>query len=53
MAHPTTMHNTIPGTNWYMDSGATHYFTLDINMLDIVTPFSGFDKVIVGNSKQL
>ncbi|WKA12759.1 hypothetical protein VitviT2T_030115 [Vitis vinifera] len=21
MAHPTTMHNTIPGTNWYMDSG--------------------------------
>ncbi|KAL6314335.1 hypothetical protein AAG906_021044 [Vitis piasezkii] len=53
MAHPTAMHNTIPGTNWYMDSGATHHFTLNINILDTVTPFSGSDQVIVGNGKKL
>ena len=53
MAHPATIHNIVPNTNWYMDSGATHYFTLDINMLDIVTPFSGLDQVTVRNGKQL
>ena len=52
MAHPTAMHNTVLDTNWYMDSGATHYFTSNINMLDTVTPFSGSDQVIVGNGKQ-
>ncbi|KAL6344215.1 hypothetical protein AAG906_035440 [Vitis piasezkii] len=40
MAHPAGTHNTVPDTNWYMDSGTTHHFTLDINMFDIVTPFS-------------
>ncbi|RVW22181.1 Retrovirus-related Pol polyprotein from transposon RE1 [Vitis vinifera] len=49
MAHPTATHNTVLDTNWYMDSGATHYFTSNINMLDTVTPFSGSDQVIVGN----
>ncbi|KAL6324581.1 hypothetical protein AAG906_013393 [Vitis piasezkii] len=36
-----------------MDSGATHHFTLDINMLDTVTPFSGSDQVTIVNGKQL
>ncbi|KAL6348569.1 hypothetical protein AAG906_016080 [Vitis piasezkii] len=49
MAHPTATHNTVLDTNWYMDSGATHYFTSNINMLDTMTPFSGSDQVIVGN----
>ncbi|RVW92528.1 Retrovirus-related Pol polyprotein from transposon RE1 [Vitis vinifera] len=53
MAHPAGMHNTVPDTNWYMDSGATHHFTLDINMLDTVAPFSGSDWVIIGIGKQL
>ena len=53
MAHPTTMHNTIPGTNWYMDSGATHHFSLNINILDTMTPFSGSNQVVVGNGKKL
>ena len=41
MAHYAAMHNTVSDTNWYMDSSTTHHFTPDINMLDIVTPFSG------------
>ena len=53
MAHPAATHNTVPDTNWYMDSGATHHFTLDINVLDTVTPFSGSEQVTVGNGKQL
>ncbi|RVW86735.1 Retrovirus-related Pol polyprotein from transposon RE2 [Vitis vinifera] len=32
---------------------ATHHFTLDINMLDTMTPFSGSEQVTVGNGKQL
>ena len=53
MAHLAATHNTVPDTNWYMDSGATHHFTLDINMLDTVAPFSGSDWVIIGIGKQL
>ena len=52
MAHPTATHNTVPST-WFMESGATHHFTLDINILDTMTPFSGSNQVIVGNGKQL
>ncbi|RVW36198.1 Retrovirus-related Pol polyprotein from transposon RE2 [Vitis vinifera] len=48
MAHPAVTHNTVPDTNWYMDLGATHHFTPDINMLDNVAPFSGSDWVIIG-----
>ncbi|RVW86795.1 Retrovirus-related Pol polyprotein from transposon RE1 [Vitis vinifera] len=36
-----------------MDSGATHHFTLDINVLDTMTPFSGSEQVTIGNGKQL
>ena len=53
MAHPAVTHNTVPDTNWYMDSGATHHFTPDINMLDNVAPLSGSDWVIIGIGKQL
>ena len=53
MANPAVTHNTVPDTNWYMDLGATHHFTPDINMLDNVAPFSGSDWVIIGIGKQL
>ena len=53
MTHPAATHKNVPHTNWYMDLGATHHFTPDINILDTVTPFSGSDQVTIVNGKQL
>ena len=39
--------------SWYMDSGATHHFTPNLKMMDIVAPFTGSDQVIAMNGKML
>ncbi|KAH9688593.1 retrovirus-related pol polyprotein from transposon RE1 [Citrus sinensis] len=35
--------------NWYLDSGATHHLTNDMNNVNAVEPFSGNSKLVVGN----
>ncbi|KAH9688627.1 retrovirus-related pol polyprotein from transposon RE1 [Citrus sinensis] len=35
--------------NWYLDSGATHHLTNDMNNVNVVEPFSGNSKLVVGN----
>ncbi|RVX23193.1 Retrovirus-related Pol polyprotein from transposon RE1 [Vitis vinifera] len=35
--------------SWYMDTGATHHLTPNLNKLNSHTPFAGSDKVMVGN----
>lgn len=34
---------------WYMDLGASHHSTLDINNLSHSIPYQGFEQVMVGN----
>lgn len=38
---------------WYLDSGATHYVTNDLNNLLIKLEFKGGEKLVVGNGKTL
>ncbi|KAH9664249.1 Integrase catalytic domain-containing protein [Citrus sinensis] len=35
--------------NWYLDSGATHHLTNDMNNVNGAEPFAGNSKLIVGN----
>ena len=35
--------------NWYLDSGATHHLTNDMNNMNGAEPFAGNSKLIVGN----
>ena len=44
---------TIGDTSWFLDTGATHYLTSDLNNLTIHNPFTRSDKVIVGDGKGL
>uniref|UniRef100_A0A803NL56 Reverse transcriptase Ty1/copia-type domain-containing protein n=1 Tax=Cannabis sativa TaxID=3483 RepID=A0A803NL56_CANSA len=37
---------------WYMDSGASHHFTLDLNLLESATPYYGNDHITMGNYLQ-
>ncbi|KAH9782940.1 retrovirus-related pol polyprotein from transposon RE2 [Citrus sinensis] len=39
-------------TNWYLDSGATHHLTNDINM-HVSEAFTGISKLVVGNGAGL
>lgn len=39
--------------NWYPDSGATNHMIPDGNILQNPIPYTGFDKVKVGNSEGL
>ncbi|RVW19923.1 Retrovirus-related Pol polyprotein from transposon RE2 [Vitis vinifera] len=41
--------STIGDESWYMDTGATHHLTPNLNKLNSHTPFVGSDKVMVGN----
>jgi gag-polypeptide of LTR copia-type len=38
---------------WYLDSGATHHVTADINNLSSFLPYTGTDKLQVGNGMTL
>ena len=53
MLYLATTYTTTPNTNQYMNLGVKHHLTLDINILDTITPFSGSDQVTVGNNKQI
>lgn len=37
----------------FVDSGATNHITSDLNNLSLHAPYSGGDKVSIGNGKQL
>ena len=37
------------GTDWYLDSGATHHVTNDINNLSSYMPYEGTDSLFIGN----
>ena len=45
--------NNIADDNWYLDSGASHHLTQDAGNLSNSTPYTGTDKVTVGNGKHL
>ncbi|KAK2638082.1 hypothetical protein Ddye_025877 [Dipteronia dyeriana] len=38
---------------WYMDPGATHHFTMDLNSMDSVSPYNGSEQVTVDDGKSL
>lgn len=43
-----------PDLNWYLDSGATHHLTSDLENLDLrAEPYTGSDHVKIGNGKGL
>ena len=39
--------------NWYLDSGATHHLTNDINNMHVSEVFTGISKLLVGNGAGL
>ena len=45
--------STVGDESWYMDTGATHHLTPNLNKLNSHTPFAGSDKVMVGNGNRL
>ncbi|KAK9182734.1 hypothetical protein WN944_025880 [Citrus x changshan-huyou] len=40
---------TVMDDGWYLDSGATHHLTNDLNNLSISEPYEGNEKLIIGN----
>lgn len=52
-AGPFASPNTVTDSSWYMDFGATHYFTLDIAMMHSTRPFTSSDQVTVDDGKKL
>ncbi|KAL6322818.1 hypothetical protein AAG906_020818 [Vitis piasezkii] len=45
--------STVGDGSWYMDTGATHHLTPNLNNLNSHTPFAGSNKVIIGNGNRL
>lgn len=44
---------TVIDEGWYLDSGATHHLTNDINNLSISEPYEGNEKLIIGNGTRI
>ncbi|RVW81507.1 Retrovirus-related Pol polyprotein from transposon RE2 [Vitis vinifera] len=49
----TATSTTMGDTSWFLDIGVVHHLTSDLNNLTIHNPFTGGDKVIVGDGKGL
>ena len=49
----TATSTTMGDTSWFLDIGVVHHLTSDLNNLTIHNPFTGEDKVIVGDGKGL
>jgi histone deacetylase 1/2 len=45
--------NNLTDDNWYLNFGASHHLTQNVENLTNFTPYIGTDKVIVGNGKHL
>ncbi|RVW89378.1 Retrovirus-related Pol polyprotein from transposon RE1 [Vitis vinifera] len=45
--------NNLAEDNWYLDSGASHHLTQNVANLTNATPYTGADKVTIGNGKHL
>ncbi|RVX04841.1 Retrovirus-related Pol polyprotein from transposon RE1 [Vitis vinifera] len=45
--------NNLADDNWYLDSGASHHLTQNVANLTNATPYTGADKVTIGNGKHL
>ena len=45
--------NNLADDNWYLDSRASHHLTQNAGNLINSTPYTGTDKVTVGNGKHL
>ncbi|KAL9394333.1 hypothetical protein Peur_013618 [Populus x canadensis] len=45
--------NNLADDNWYLDSRASHHLTQNMENLTNSTPYTGIDKVTVGNGKHL
>ncbi|RVW90852.1 Retrovirus-related Pol polyprotein from transposon RE1 [Vitis vinifera] len=41
--------NNLADDNWYLDSGASHHLTQNVANLTNATPYTGADKVTIGN----
>ncbi|KAJ4758161.1 polyprotein [Rhynchospora pubera] len=44
-----TVASTSTPTEWYLDSGATHHITSDINNLSSFVPYDGMDRLQIGD----
>ena len=49
----TATSTTMGDTSWFLDIGAVHHLTSDLNNLTIHNPFTSGEKVIVGDGKGL
>jgi histone deacetylase 1/2 len=45
--------NNLADDTWYLDSRASHHLTQNMGNLTSSTPYTGIDKVIIGNGKHL
>jgi histone deacetylase 1/2 len=45
--------NNLADDTWYLDSGASHHLTQNVENLTSSTPYTGTCKVIIGNGKHL
>ncbi|KAL5538074.1 hypothetical protein UlMin_043114 [Ulmus minor] len=45
--------NTVADNSWYLDSGATHHMTQNTAGLSNITPYTGSERVTIGNGKQI
>ncbi|RVW86660.1 Retrovirus-related Pol polyprotein from transposon RE1 [Vitis vinifera] len=43
--------NNLAEDNWYLDSGASHHLTQNVANLTNATPYTGADKVTIGNDQ--
>ncbi|RVW88458.1 Retrovirus-related Pol polyprotein from transposon RE2 [Vitis vinifera] len=45
--------NNLADDTWYLDSGASHHLTQSVGNLTSSSPYTGIDKVTIGNGKHL
>ncbi|KAJ4755031.1 hypothetical protein LUZ62_089436 [Rhynchospora pubera] len=50
VAHTAAVSNS-NATEWYIDSGATHHVTSDLNNLSSFVPYEGLDRLQIGDGK--
>ncbi|KAL5561436.1 hypothetical protein UlMin_031183 [Ulmus minor] len=45
--------NTVADNSWYLDSGVTHHMTQNVAGISNITPYTGSERVTIGNGKQI
>lgn len=48
-AHKCALQPSVVGSNWILDSGATHHITYNLNQLHLTQPYHGTDHIAIGD----